>query len=413
MANSALSLHGPIGIQDNRNELINGDFNVWQRGILVDIPMNTIAGRDGGASTGNKYVADRWRIYLDAKSNGVTAPQMQITRKKMPLGFPPGANRASKWYLNIHVGPTASTGGADSGHNNVGGFTGAGATTDGSFAALVQDIDDVGTLEGKTCILSFWAKSDITNQRVAPVLKQCFAGGTLSTLLISGSTGHLGHTLDNTWRQYKTSFNVPSIEGQPLDAGGGLEFGSSGDDALQVQLILHANSGKAGTGVTFELGGPLEVGRTGNISFSQIQIEQGSRTTEFDKTNPEQEVSRCQRYYEKSYNLDTTPGTVTQIINDAGPGIVRQNVQLAPVYGLLGNESKSTGVHFMCHKRTVPTIQIWSCRGVLGKASTSDFDVTIAATGIGQSGFHTGSRTNVGWNFFYYTADAELSVDTD
>ena len=413
MANSALSLHGPIGVQDNRNELINGDFNIWQRGITTSVG---VTGKASTTCLQNSFVADRWRIYSQAV-NGVTAPPLSLFRTKMPLGYPAGADRASKWYLNIHVGPTASTGAAHMGHNNVGGFTGAGATTDGSFAALVQDIDDVGTLEGKTCIISFWAKSDISNQRVAPVLKQCFAGGTAATLLIAGSTGHLGHTLDNTWRQYKTSFNVPSIQGQPLDGPGALEFGSSGDDALQVQLILHANSGKAGTGVTFELGGPGHAGKTGNISFSQIQIEQGSRSTEFDKTNPMTEVALCQRYYEKSYNLDDAPGTNT---NRGAIGLSDPSI----------NPTCHQNTYYSTRKRaTLPTVVLYDIAGTPGNIyvrhaqNHNNTNIVGNAGWISESGFgrvdvesthhlgtYSGGDTLIN---FQYTADAELSVDTD
>jgi hypothetical protein len=402
MGNSALSLHGPIGVQDNRNELINGDFNIWQRGTTTSVG---VTGKASTTCLQNSFVADRWRIYSQAV-NGVTAPPLSLFRGLMPLGYPSGADRASKWYLNIYVGNTVDAMGG-TGAANYGGFTTDGATTNGTYLALVQDIDDVQTLEGKTCILSFWAKSDITNQRVAPVLKQCFAGRTAGDTpsLIKGSTGNTGFTLDNTWRQYKTSFNVPSVEGQPA-------VGTSGDDALQLQLVLHSNGVH---GASMELGGPSEQASLGNISFSQIQLEQGSRSTEFDKTNPMTEVALCQRYYEKSYNLDTTPGTVTTVASEAPTtGIIkRQNVVLAPISD--GTLSKTTGVHFLINKRTVPTIQIWSCRGGLGKASNVNepLEVDIGATGIGHSGFHTGSLINLGWNYFYYTADAELSVDTD
>ena len=250
MASSAISLHGPIGVQDNRNVLINGDFNLWQRGVTIDIrASDTGYGKIGGTAGGDwgysEFVADRWRIYLDAKTSGVTAPAMTISRNLFDLGLPSGADNASKWYLNIWVGQTAgeesSANPSTTAMHGMGGFTGAGHTMDGSFAALIQDIEDVRTLENKTCTVSFWAKSDIPNQRVAPVLKQVFAassGSTIEGWLISGSTGGLGHTLDNTWRKYQTSFNVPSIEGQP-------QVGASGDHALQLRLMLHANSGKA------------------------------------------------------------------------------------------------------------------------------------------------------------------------
>jgi len=405
MANSALTLHGPIGVQDNRNELINGDFNIWQRGVTASVG---VTGKASTTCLQNSFVADRWRVYSQAV-NGVTAPPLSIFRGLMPLGYPSGADRASKWYLNIYVGNTVDAmgshvvDGAATAFASYGGFTGAGATTNGTYLALVQDIDDVQTLEGKTCILSFWAKSDISNQRVAPVLKQCFAGRTAGDTpsLIKGSTGNTGFTLDNTWRQYKTSFNVPSVEGQPA-------VGTSGDDALQVQLVLHSNGVH---GASMELGGPSEAAALGNISFSQIQLEQGSRSTEFDKTNPMTEIALCQRYYEKSYNLDTTPGSTVPYTEDPG-GYARENIQLFHPYA--DTTAKSAKVEFRVSKRKEePTIEIWSSRGVIGKGSNETTDAVIYATGIGQHGFHMASVYATGWHFFHYTSNAELTVDTN
>ena len=421
MANSAISLHGPIGVQDNRNELINGDFNIWQRGITISIQEDVngfglvgISNGAGAANWGyNTFVADRWKMHVNANSEGVTAPAMTISRNKMPLGYPNGANSASKWYLNIWVGQTAgeesSANPSTTAMHGMGGFTGPGYTMDGSFVALVQDIDDVNTLEGKTCTLSFWAKSDIANQRVAPVLKQCFAGGTASTLLIQGSTGHLGHTLDNTWRQYKTSFNVPSIEGQPLT-----NFGSSGDDALQLQLLLQANSGKAGTGVTFELGGLRTAagqskGLTGNISFSQVQLEQGSSSTEFDKENPVTEIFECGRFYQKTYNLDDAPGTDTNYA------------------GMHSLNYRTTGVDTVTHHefvppmKSTPTVTVYDAGGNINKTSNGGGvnNTNVSKVHISERGFNWGFDVNSGrpaGTSIYYVhvvVDSELSVDTD
>jgi len=352
MASSAISLQAPIGVQDNRNKIINGDFNIWQRGLTIDV------GATGGGMTGagahigttprsNSFVADRWRIYANAFI-GITAPDMVISRRLFDLGLPSGADNTSKWYLNIFVGNTGAE--ATNKVGNWGGFTcatstnGAGATDGGSWLGLIQDIEDVRIFENKTCILSFWAKSDITNQRVAPVLKQEFAydgvGGT-GSLLITGTTGGLGHTLDNTWRQYKTSFGIPSIEGQPA-------LGTSGDDALQLQFILHANTGKAGTGVTFELGGGL--GKTGNISFAQVQLEQGSKGTEFDKRGYAGDVFDCQRYYCKSYALETIAGVGGSSADGRSGGSIGRS------HGrVCRNTNKTTTNGGIDHNMTFPT----------------------------------------------------------
>ena len=49
-----------------------------------------------------------------------------------------------------------------------------------------------------------------------------------------------------------------------------------------------------------------------------IQFEAGSTATNFEKRTFSEELTLCQRYYEKSYNLGTAPGTART--GRAGPG---------------------------------------------------------------------------------------------
>jgi len=414
MASSAISLHGPIGVQDNRNEIINGDFNIWQRGTTVDIAAT------GGLGTGaaNSFVGDRWRVYAQANmtniaTNGMTSPTMIVSKRLFDLGLPSGADNSSKWYLNIFVGNTGDpSGGEGAGKWHYAGFTahgnpanGRGATDGGSWVGLVQDIEDIRTFENKTCTVSFWAKSDITNQRVAPVLKQMFAGGTAggSGILIQGSTGQFGHTLDNTWRRYETSFNVPSIEGQP-------SLGSSGDDALQLQFILHANSGKAGTGVTFELGGDLNAGKTGNISFSQVQLEQGSKVTEFEKKDPTMERLQCCRYHWEDNNMnwhrDYAGGGFGTFATIHFPAPMRK----IPIFGAHGPDP--TTIHSAGGSSCIKYI-------IISGGSTADTNRQTYVNFSGQSMFGvrvTATETMQGDPNDYYMkgiiAGAELDVTT-
>ena len=424
MASSALSLQGPIGVQDNRNRIINGDFNIWQRGITVDIASTggNEAGGDAATGCANSFVADRWRVYAQANTtnvSGMTSPTMIVSRRNFDLGLPSGADASSKYYLNIFVGNTTDpSGGEGAGKWHYAGFTahgnpstGRGATDGGCFVALVQDIEDVRTFENKSCTVSFWAKSDITNQRVAPVLKQMFAGGTAggSGVLIAGSTGHLGHTLDNTWRRYETSFNVPSIEGQP-------SLGSSGDDALQLQFVLHANSGKAGTGVTFEIGGDLNAGKTGNISFAQVQLEQGSKVTAFEQRNTRQEIEDCQYYYQKSYPLVTPAGGITydgvrSNLSHTGIGqtfivpfpTTMRKAPIARFYNpQTGNQGSMMAGNMTTH--VTPTMQTaWAAGG----HPTSESSYHIHIENINRGSAAAGTTY-----YYHYTADAELSVTT-
>lgn len=407
MSSSAIGLQAPIGVQDNRNKIINGDFNIWQRGTTIDIAAT---GETAVNKSSNVFNADRWRLYSNAVS-GVTSPDVVMSRRLFDLGEPAGADNSSKWYCNIFVGNTATS---NNTVGNWGGFSGDGATTNGTWMGLVQDIEYIQTLENKSCTLSFWAKSDITDQRIAPVMKQCFADTPSRDVLIAGvddaDSAGLGHTLDNTWRRYKTTFNIPSIQGQSA-------LGSSGDDALQLRFILHANSGVAGTGITFDLGGPANAGLTGNISISQVQIEQGTEATEFEQKDPVNEIAMCQRYYEKSYNLDDAPGTNTNlgVIGLSDPSI---------------NPVCHQNTYYSTRKRaTLPTVVLYDIAGTPGNiyvthAQNHNMTNIVGNAGwISESGFgrvdvestHHLGNIQAGDTLinFQYTADAELSVTTD
>ena len=335
MANSAIGLKSPIGLQDTRNHIINSEFNLWQRGLTLS------EGSTGAGKVQSFFVADRWRYYAQTNStgNGSTAPDVVVSRRNFLSGVPHGTVNKSNYYLNVFFGSSAA--GAVEG-----GFSGG--TGAGNFIALIQDIDDCKTLSSKSAMLSFWAKSDIPNQRIATKLKQSFAAGT-ADVEIAGYTG-AGHTLDNVWRMYKTEFNVPSTIGQAIT-------GPSGDNALQCVFYFHKCIGH-GTptnhaGVTFEL---APTGVSGNISLAQVQLEQGTNATEFDKNDEMFEIRQCQRYYEKSYDLDVVPGSYNSSIDgspDNAKGFV--SYHLSPT---------STGLcfataFFATRKRSVPTCTIY------------------------------------------------------
>jgi len=348
MANSAIGLKSPIGLQDTRNVLINGEFNLWQRGTVAE------AGFVGYGGIQNFHHADRWKLYGQSSrtGKGSTLPDVQASRVNFDLGDPVGTVNKSKYYLNLYVGNTADLSGTSTVIDDSEPLSGfCGGTGAGNFIGIFQDIEDVRTLSGKSAILSYWAKSDIINQRIGAKLKQCFAGGTVD-FDIQGYTG-AGHTLDNTWRQYKTEFNVPSVANQTI--------GTSGDDALQLGIYVHFCTGHGvgaaspALGLTFEFGNAA--GASGNVSIAQVQLEQGTNATEFDKRSKAEEIMDCYRFFQKTYDLDDAPGTSTAVgqgmscVNKPGSVDAMQHYQFIPamhstptvhLYDHNGNKNKSS-----------------------------------------------------------------------
>ena len=74
---SAIGLNGPIGVQDNRNAIINGDYNIFQRGLSSDVSATGGA----GGRVFNQFVADRWRLYVQALA-GSTSPDIRVSQEQ-------------------------------------------------------------------------------------------------------------------------------------------------------------------------------------------------------------------------------------------------------------------------------------------------------------------------------------------
>lgn len=133
-----------------------------------------------------------------------------------------------------------------------------------------------------------------------------------------------------------------------------------------------------------------------NWNITGVQLNEGRVAAPFERRSFEAEVSLCQRYYEKSYDIGVVPGTVT------GAGAI---VQATP------QNTYFIGTTFATRKRGVPVVVYWNpTTGV----SNSIRDFVVAANyGTGP---HAGSEIGHAYGggvagnaiYYQYTADAEL-----
>ena len=136
-------------------------------------------------------------------------------------------------------------------------------------------------------------------------------------------------------------------------------------------------------------------------TLGKVQLEEGTTATDFEYRQIGDELALCQRYYEKSYNLDVVPGAVTNI---------------GEVLKVSGNITFLPGVYFMVNKRSNPTFTIYSYLGTAGKVSdigNVNTGTTITFAGVGQKAIlalqDSGSGFTLGLSFYYqWTASAEL-----
>jgi hypothetical protein len=169
----------------------------------------------------------------------------------------------------------------------------------------------------------------------------------------------------------------------------------------------------------------------GEIDIAQVQFERGASRTEFDLRTPEDELKRCQRYYQKSYELHTVAGT--EVHHQIGGFERRFDSSVST--GLQGN------ANFKVEMRCPPNVDVYTKQGTVDKINgiegddgwgTEYPDGTEAATyirviksritkngyGMLQSGNASGAArmwenpdgdatTNEDW-IWHWTADAEI-----
>ena len=164
-------LGSSVAYAAGKNEIINGAFNVWQRGTSISV-----------AAGSNVFTADRWQAFVVGTTS--TASQQAFTP-----GTAPASPYESQYFHRIATG--AST----------------------TYYELQQRIEDVRTLAGQTATYSFWAKA--SNAHTAAVyINQNFG--------VSGSanvgTAAQNISLTTSWQRFTLTFSIPSISGKTVGA---------------------------------------------------------------------------------------------------------------------------------------------------------------------------------------------------
>jgi hypothetical protein len=163
------------------------------------------------------------------------------------------------------------------------------------------------------------------------------------------------------------------------------------------------------TGNFAQTAGAVSQSAVANSTFyiTGVQLEKGTQATSFDFRSIGTELALCQRYFEKSYNQDVVPGTVSSL-GQAGFG----GSQTSTTASFLGVSS----VQFAVVKRTTPTITAYDLTGAsgvstrfqLGISSNNGQNWTVDASGAkGFNSYSSGTSTSTGF-IFQWTASAEL-----
>jgi len=177
ITNAKLAFDG--GSFSLRNKLINGDFDIWQRGTSTGTWIAPVA---------KYYLADRW----SALSSG-TGGNGSMSRQSFTVGQTDVPNNPT-FFLRWQI--TSAPTGQIVGQN-----------------WIEQRIEDVRTLAGEEVTVSFWAKG--TGTFPGFYLTQTFGSGGSPQVIYTLATNII---LNSTWTKYTYTTTLQSIGGKNLIA---------------------------------------------------------------------------------------------------------------------------------------------------------------------------------------------------
>ncbi|QBP06369.1 putative glycoprotein [Stenotrophomonas phage YB07] len=323
------------------NLLINGDFDYWQRGVNFYSALG--------------YGPDRWFYQQGSVSGG-------------------SFNR-----LSVGLGDTNFAGSSDVMRVELSGNDSATNT----YQTFEQRIEDVNVTATKPVTTSFVVVNNgAAGRKIAIEYVQVFGKNATGAAPVFG-IGSATYTLAAGYNYIQHTATPPSVAGKSFLPGHSFVV------VIWTSAGSNFNSRSASLGL-----------QTGQLLFGKMKVEIGSVATPFVKRDRGEEFRLCQRYYEKSYDIDVPPGANAN------------NGRFAFSSSNLPGGTHWATVYFKVQKRDTPAITIWPAPQ--GPAGNVAQDNGVATSGlvenIGQSGYQVawsndGSRFGGWWN---WVADAEL-----
>lgn len=338
-----------------KNALINGDFTFWQRNITFP----SIASAS--------YSSDRWKFYNSS------AAVFDISRS---TDVPTVAQSGHASNFSTLIDCTTADASVDAGDRII-------------FYQPIEGYNFVPLAQKKTTV-SFWIKAFKTGIYCA--WQENYAADRAEVKEFTINT-------TNTWEKKVLTFDASP-------AGGTWNYTDS--VGLYLGITLMAGSTYQTTPDAWQTGEFHATASqvngadstSNNLWITQVQIESGTTASPFEYRNYTSELDMCQRYYQKSYDIDVAPGTAA-----------------ATNYVWVGAQTNaSPSVHYnsiLWNMRIAPTMAVYRQDGTLG-----------SITFVAPSGAQTNRTPNIvpqQRSFYIYqstavelmayghwTADAEL-----
>lgn len=237
-----------------------------------------------GIGTLERYTADRWAVVADGTGGAGVAT---VSKQGFAVGNAdvPGARNFLRYAQT-----TPSTAGG------------------GRIRTKLEALEQMA---GGQVAVSLYLKA-VSAATVTAKLHHVFGAGS------SAEVASQALAVTTSWQLFTFTATLPSVAGQTI---------TQATAHLLLELVLPTGSP--------------------TLDVARVQLEKAAIAGSFEVRPLALELLLCQRYYEKSYELDTVPGTVTLLGArhdlDAGGG---------PIQGL--------AQRFVVPKRAIPTIGWWS-----------------------------------------------------
>lgn len=218
-----------------KNWIINGGFDVWQRGT--------------SQTTSGYGSDDRW-------SNDANLSSFVHSRQSFAYGQTDVPNNPTYFSRTI----VTSVNNAD------------------SYSIKRQNIEDVSKFSGKTISVSFYAKAD-SPKNMSIEFVQNFGSGGSATIFEIGVTKI---ALTSTWTKYTVTATIPSVSGKTIGA----------NNYFRLQFWFEA--GSTNDSRTNSLGN-----QSGTFDIANVSLVEGSIAQEWQNETYSDVLIQCQRYYIK------------------------------------------------------------------------------------------------------------------
>ena len=348
-----------------RNIIINGDMSIAQRATSVT-----------GKTSGGTYTVDRW--YQDISSMG-TWSFSQTTDVPSGQGF---ASSLKYDCTTADASPAA----------------GDKLNLQQKFEGQNLQYLKKGTSSAESTTASFWVKSNKTGTYICELQDIDNDRAISKSYTISSA---------NTWEKKTITF--------PGDTSGALD----NNNARSLDIIWYLGAGSNLTSGTLQTswGSKVNANRAvGQVNLADstsnewyvtgVQLEAGTTASEFEFLPVDVNLQRCFRYYQKSYDYGTAPGTNTTLGIKTSGGSAG-GMTTGYIYD---------SVELMVQMRTTPTLTFYDkagnsgvCARLNGGVARTD-NQNCTAEGIGDKmfGINSTGTANAGSIDVHFEAAAEL-----